>query len=178
MHRVCRLVAIHPGAGAAVKLWPAERWAAVGDALVERHGARVVVTGSAAEADLAEAVAGAMKVRPLVLAGRTSLMQLAALFGRCALVLGSDSGPLHLAVAAGAPTVHLFGPVDAVAFGPWGPAGRHVVVRPEYPAAPCHGRPCDRLDYPAADLAGHPCMALIPVDRVLAAAEGVLAQRD
>jgi ADP-heptose:LPS heptosyltransferase len=45
-----------------------------------------------------------------------------------AVVLGSDSGPLHLAVACGAPTVHLHGPADPVQFGPWGDPQKHVVL--------------------------------------------------
>ena len=53
---------------------------------------------------------------------------------RCALVLGSDSGPLHLAVAVGAPTVHLYGPVPAAKFGPWGDPARHVVLTATGPA--------------------------------------------
>lgn len=168
------LVAIHPGAGAAVKLWPAERWAEVGNALAREKRARVVLTGSAGEADLCLQVAAGLVEAPILLAGQTNLGQLAALFGLCDLVVGADSGPLHLAAAAGAPTVHLFGPADARLFGPWGDPRRHRVVAAHYMDEPCHGRPCQRLDYTPAELPSHPCMASISGESVMEAAEEAL----
>jgi len=174
-----RLVAIHPGAGAPVKLWPPERWAIVADALAERWGARVLLTGSASERDLVSRVAAITRSGPTDLAGRTNLGQLGALFRRCDLVLGADSGPLHLAVAVGARTLHLYGPVNPAAFGPWGPPQRQVVLQARYPDQPCHGRPCDRLDYAPADLPGHTCMSTISPEQVLAAVERMFpASRD
>ena len=164
-------VAIHPGAGAAVKLWPAARWAAVADALAWRYGCRILLTGSAGERPLAEAISARMRAQPLLAVGETTLGQLAALFAACRLVLGVDSGPLHLAVAVGAPTVHLCGPVDPALFGPWGDAARHVVLQAQYFDRPCHNRPCNRLDYAPAELPAHPCMATITVEQVLEAAE-------
>ncbi len=113
LSRTRPLVAIHPGAGAAVKQWPAERWAAVARRLIEHCDAQIVLTGSAGERPLADALVAHAGYPALNAAGQTTLGQLAALLARCALVLGSDCGPLHLAVAVGAPTVHLYGPVDA-----------------------------------------------------------------
>ncbi|NLS76174.1 MAG: glycosyltransferase family 9 protein [Chloroflexi bacterium] len=167
-----RLIAIHPGAGAAVKLWPAARYAQVADALAERWQARVLLTGSRDELGLAQAVAGAMRSRATVAAGETTLGQLAALLARCQLVIGSDSGPLHLAVAVGAPTLHMFGPADPALFGPWAPGeeARHPVL-----LSPRHCVPCNRLDYGPAELPEHPCMAEVATEDVLRAAERVLA---
>jgi len=164
------LVAIHPGAGAAVKLWPPERYARVADALIEEWGARVVLTGSRDELGLAWTVAAAMRHDPVVLAGMTSLGQLAALLATCNLVIGADSGPLHLAVAVGTPTVHLYGPADPRLFGPWAPQspGRHRVIMSPRPCAPCH-----RLDYAASELPAHPCMAEIEVAQVLDTVAGM-----
>ncbi len=158
------LVAIHPGAGAAVKLWPAERYAQVADALHAEWGACIVLTGSRDELRLAWAVAATMRHDPIVLAGMTSLGQLAALLAACDLVIGADSGPLHLAVAVGTPTLHLYGPADPRLFGPWSPhtPERHHVIMSPRPCAPCH-----RLDYAPGELPAHPCMAEIGVAQVL-----------
>jgi ADP-heptose:LPS heptosyltransferase len=175
-HDARLLVAIHPGAGAAVKLWPAERWSALADAVARRRNAAIVITGSDAERPLIEAIAQHMRRPTLDLSGQTSLGELAALFGLCDLVLGVDSGPMHLAVAMDTPTVHLFGPVSPAAFGPWGDPVRHVVVQATYGEAPCHGRPCDRLDFAGKDLAQHRCMASIALEDVLAGAEGLLSR--
>ncbi|MBC8264111.1 MAG: glycosyltransferase family 9 protein [Anaerolineales bacterium] len=165
------LVCIHPGTGAPVKLWRNEGWAQVADALARRYGAKVILTGSAEEAPLCRVVAQEMTTQPIVAAGETSLGGLAAIMARCRLVLGVDSGPLHLAVALGAPTVHLFGPVDSRAFGPWGSPAHHIVVASEMNCIPCN-----RLDYPPAELHQHPCVRNITVEQVLEAAERLIIQ--
>ncbi len=114
---------------------------------------------------------GRLTVPAIDLSGKTQIGQLAAIMGRCRLALGVDSGPLHLAVAMGAPTVHLFGPVDAAKFGPWGDPIRHVVVT--------SGRtcmPCDRLDAcPEGAPASGLCMLDIRAPQVIEAARRVLA---
>lgn len=171
------LVCIHAGSGAMVKHWPSERWAIIADALAQRFKAHIILTGSATEEALAKGIAARMQWPATVLAGRTSLGQLAALFALSDLVLGPDSGPLHLAVAMGTPTVHLYGPVDPATFGPWGDPQRHIVLQARYYDEPCRGRPCNRLDYSAAELAIHNCMATITVDEVLKAAEDLLSGR-
>jgi ADP-heptose:LPS heptosyltransferase/uncharacterized protein YjbJ (UPF0337 family) len=119
---------VHPGAASPARRWPAERWAAVASA--ERAaGRRVVVTGSAAERPLAERVARAAGLDPDdVLAGRTSVIELAATVAAAGLVLCGDTGVGHLATAFGTPSVLLFGPTPPAEWGP--PAGRdrHVVL--------------------------------------------------
>jgi heptosyltransferase-2/heptosyltransferase-3 len=161
-------VAIHPGAGAAVKRWRPEAWAEVADTLAAEFGLTVVLTGSAAERELCEQVAAGISAGATNLAGTTSLPELAAVYGRCRLVLGPDSGPLHVAVAAGTPTVHLYGPADPVAFGPWGPPARHRVVTPGIGCAPCGVLAWDD------ELDMHPCVRAIPVAAVVAAARAAL----
>ncbi len=165
------LVGIHAGAGAAVKLWRNEGWAQVADTLAERYEAKVILTGSAEELPLCRAIAEGMTSNPIVAAGETSLGGLAAIMARCRLALGVDSGPLHLVVAVGTPTVHLFGPVDSRAFGPWGDPARHLVVTFDN-GMDCI--PCNRLDYPLAELDQHPCVRNITVAQVLEAAERLI----
>lgn len=162
-------VAIHAGAGAAVKQWPVEYWAAVAQDLVQA-GALIVLTGGPGERGLAATVAEKMQAPALDLGGQTTLGQLAAIYQQCDLVLGSDSGPLHLAVAVGVPTVHLYGPVPVAKFGPWGPSERHLVLHSPFTCAPC-----DRLDWPLEALPLHRCMAAIPPEHVLAAALKLLS---
>lgn len=163
-----RWIAIHPGAGAAVKQWPAASWAVVADRLAEHSEARIVLTGGPGERELVGAVAAKLARPVLNAAGATTLGQLAALYARCALVLGSDSGPLHLAVAAGTPTIHLYGPVSPAKFGPWGDRARHVVLQTTWPCAPC-----DRLDWPATALPQHACMTAITPEIVLRAVDSL-----
>jgi heptosyltransferase-2/heptosyltransferase-3 len=164
-----RLVVIHPGTGGPAKLWQATSWAAVADALAAEPGARLLLTGGPGEEALVAEVAALMNRPPLTLAGRTSVGQLAALLGRAALVLGVDSGPLHLAVSQGTPSVHLFGPSDQARFGPWGRPERHVVLR-----AGLWCSPCGVFDACPRGIAGPECMERIAPGAVLAAARRLL----
>lgn len=170
------LVAVHPGSGAAVKRWRSAAWAELAARLVRDYGAQVVFTGAAGETELIDPVLALLEAGPplpsppLSLAGQTSLGVLAALYRRCALVIGPDSGPLHLAVAVGAPTVHLYGPVDRRTFGPWGSPQRHAVVTSDWGCIPCN-----RLDWPERALSEHGCLRDITVEQVLAEAARLLA---
>ncbi len=112
---------VHPGAAFGSKRWPADRFAAVAAALRE-SGHDVVITGSAAERPLADAVARAAGLdAAAVLAGGTSLAQLCTVVARAALVVCGDTGVAHLASAWRVPSVVLFGPVGPERWGP--PAG-------------------------------------------------------
>ncbi len=162
------LVAIHASAGVPVKLWDEGRLAVVADRLVAERGARIVLTGSRGDERLTGTVAAALTGgEPRDLVGQTNIPQLVALYRRCALVIGPDSGALHLAVAAGVPTLHLYGPADPVRFGPWGDPARQRVVRA--------GMRCDRCgDLSPARPRGAACMLAIGVADVLAVARELL----
>ena len=168
------LVVLQPGAGSPLKAWPAERLAAVGAALAHDLGARVAVSGSGAERVLAQQVCDALPGGAINLAGALQWTELEALLARSLLVVGVDSGPLHLAVAASTPSVALFGPADPVQFGPWGDAARHRVVTADLPC-----RPCRRLDWCALEPEGvgpPPCMRAITAEAVVTAARSALME--
>jgi ADP-heptose:LPS heptosyltransferase len=101
------VVAISPVAHVPLKQWGAERWAAVGDALVTA-GARVLITSGPGEREQAAAVAERMKAPAIWDYGRTTIRELAALYRHCVLWVGNDGGPKHVAVAAGTPTLTVF----------------------------------------------------------------------
>jgi ADP-heptose:LPS heptosyltransferase len=120
-------VVVHPGAGSPARRWPARRWAEVAR-LLSGDGWPVVVTGSRAERGLAERVAALAGLPPAsVLAGRTSLTELAALTAGAALVLSGDTGMAHLSAAYGKRAVTLAGPVPPRLWGP-PPRPWHVVL--------------------------------------------------
>ncbi len=163
-------VIIHPGAGTVIKQWPIAHWALVADRLAAEWGVPIIFTGGDHEIQMVRAIVSLMRAPAVVMAGETSLFQLAALAEGARVMLGPDSGPLHLAVAVGTPTVHLYGPADPAEFGPWGPPHRHAVLTS---AIGC--RPCRILDWPGADPADHPCVRDILPERVIAAALEVTA---
>jgi ADP-heptose:LPS heptosyltransferase/uncharacterized protein YjbJ (UPF0337 family) len=147
---------IHPGAASAARRWPADRWAAI--ARAERDaGRRVVVSGSDVERPLAEAVADEGIE---VLAGRTDLVELAALVAGADRVLCGDTGIAHLATAFGTPSVLLFGPTPPAEWGPPRDRPQHVVLHRGGRGDP-HG------DVP------DPGLLAITVDDVLAVTSGL-----
>jgi heptosyltransferase-2/heptosyltransferase-3 len=109
-----RRVVIHPGASRAIKQWQVENWARLADRMVERFDCDIVLTGDGREIALAETVRAKMeqKARTQTLAGRLDLRQLAALQAASLAFLSGDTGPYHLAVAVGCPTMTLFAPTD------------------------------------------------------------------
>jgi heptosyltransferase-2 len=147
-------VAFHPGVGgyAPVKQWPVERFAAVARRLVADQGATVLLVGAAEQADLAARLAVATGSGVVDLTGQTSLPVLGGVLRRCALVIGNDSGVVHLASAVGTRSLTIFGPTNADA---WAPAGADVVTLARTDSGGAVGRA-----WPAAGVAlrvGEPC---------------------
>jgi ADP-heptose:LPS heptosyltransferase len=157
-----RYVVVHPGASVPARSWPAPNAAASVAALV-RAGRRVVVTGSAAEAALTEAVSGGAPDDDLVidLGGRTSLAELAAVLDGATCVVVGNTGPAHLAAAVGTPVVSLFAPTVPAA--QWAPYGVPVVLLGDQNA------PCRASRARVCPVPGHPCLTGVGADAVLAA---------
>jgi lipopolysaccharide heptosyltransferase II len=166
------VVVIHPGTGAAVKLWRNEAWAHCANALpallTSLAQVRIILTGSKNERPLLEEIARSMTTPPVLMTD-TTVGQLAALLGRASLVLGVDNGPLHLAVAQGTPTVQIFGPTDPHVFGPWGNPEQHIVIASTHRCPTCVVIPCGRLAFRPDELAAHPCVRLVTEQEVEAA---------
>lgn len=168
------VVGIHGGAiNGSAKRWPAMHWAALADRLIGEYGLKVVLTGSPAERPISADIHARMAHVPIVLTGETDLDELLAVLARCDLVLSGDSGPLHMAVALGRPTVSIYGPTDPAIYGPAPRSGQAaVVIRRGLKCSPCFslkshvGAECPH---------GQPsCMLDVRVGQVLAAALGVL----
>ena len=158
-------VVLHPGSGWPLKSWPVSRWGRLAAELHARHRTRPLVLGSAAEVDLVEAVVADSGGVARGLAGRLALGVLAAVHARARLVVGVDSGAMHLAAFVRARTVTLFGPADPRLFAPLGPDARRVALR-DLPCRPCGTHvdpPCGAISEPA-------CVTGVTVDDVLDAA--------
>ncbi len=158
-------VVVNPGAGWTSKLWLPERFAAVARHLGRDRGLpSLVVWAGAQERAWAESiVAGADGHAQL--APSTSLTELVALLRRARLFVGSDTGPLHMAVAAGTSCVGLFGPVSALRNGPYG--GGHAAVQ----------KVCLTGTSRERRTAGPSSMAAITVEDVAAACDRVLSRQ-
>jgi ADP-heptose:LPS heptosyltransferase len=107
-----KLILIHPGASRDIKRWPVENWANLADALAKRFDCAIALTGNRSEHSLSAHIAATMKTRAQILAGKLSLIELAKTQARSLAFLSGDTGPYHLAVAVGCPTLTLFAPTD------------------------------------------------------------------
>ncbi|MEM6285296.1 MAG: glycosyltransferase family 9 protein [Chloroflexota bacterium] len=160
-----RIICIHPGSGTAIKQWDIAKWAQTADILSEQLDATVVFTGSDAEYPLINEISSQMESPTITIAGDTDIGQLAALYSSAQVVIGPDSGPMHIALATGTPTVTLFGPADPAEFGPWGDPRKHAMLTTDIRC-----RPCRILDWSSDDPRYHPCVRDITVTQVLTAA--------
>ncbi len=130
-----RFVTMHPGASASLKRWNPRRFAELADRLASAHDVRVVIVGSKTDRRTIARMVRAMRSAPIVAAEKLTIAETAALQASAAMHVGNDSGPLHLAVAVGTPTVGLFGPTNPRNFGQLGMSDT-VLHRP-LPCSPC-----------------------------------------
>lgn len=133
------LLAINPQATWPTKLWFSERFAELADRL-SAQGWAVVFTGSPGDREEIARIIAAMGAPAANLAGMTTLLELAALYEMAAVVVSTDTGPMHIAAATGTPVVAIFGSTAPWRTGPWG--GQHRVVRLELPCSPCLKKHC------------------------------------
>ncbi|GAC1636401.1 MAG: hypothetical protein NVS4B2_24760 [Chloroflexota bacterium] len=159
-----RPVVIHPGAGAAWKRWPAACFARLVDALRD-HGLPVaLVEGPADAAVVAEVQEQTRDTAPVIRHANPRVLAAVLAAGR--VVVGNDSGVTHLAAAAGAVVVALFGPTDPASWAPLGDA-RVIRVCMARTRAPGQIRVCEDPE----------CMARIPLEDVLDAVREIDRER-
>jgi len=165
------ILAIGPATNWVGKTWPAERYAQVARALLGPggvlEGGRLMLLGGPGDRAAGAAVRTAVtKDRLIDLVGKTDLLTASALLKHARLYIGGDSGLMHVAAAAGAPTLGLFGPSNEDLYAPWGPDAR-VVRGP---------RSFDDIRQRDPHLNHAVChMMDLSVDRVVAAAKTLIA---
>jgi ADP-heptose:LPS heptosyltransferase len=115
-----------------LKRWPVENFC--GLIKIMKKDYNVILVGGPGDAALTALMAAEAGV--VDLAGKTSLPALYALMTRAAAFVGNDSAPMHLAAAAGLPTVAFFGPTDEGLNGPW--ATRSLVLSADEACRPCY----------------------------------------
>jgi heptosyltransferase-2 len=152
-------IVIHPAASLPAKQWPVDRFVEVMKQLKASYPVRFVYSGAKDDAHLYERIESLGPFGGLDLCGVTTLRENVALYSVCDLFFGVDSGPMHMAAAAGIPVVALFGPTDERKWGPWG--RDHIVLSRRLACHPCKPHKCGKND----------CMELIGVDEAFGAVE-------
>ncbi len=158
-----RFVAVNPAALWETKLWEDEGFAGLCDRITGELGLPVVFTG--ADKKEGRRIQALMSLSSINLAGETSLRELSSLYWQAAAVVTTDTGPMHIAAASGAPVVALFGPTDPARTGPYGPG--HLVLRLGIACSPCFRRKCST----------RACMRGIEIEAVFQAVRTLLQDR-
>ncbi|MEX5285166.1 glycosyltransferase family 9 protein [Selenomonas sputigena] len=150
-----RFVALAIGANWPNKRWPMKYFTILADWLYGEKLIPVLVGGGRLDESLAQGINAASEIPPVNLVGRTSLKQLAHILRRAVLVIGGDTGPVHLAAGLGTRTVMLMGPTDANRNGPYGQQENALEIPRSCRA--CWKRSCSK---------GIDCLAILSVQEV------------
>ncbi|MDQ2885890.1 MAG: lipopolysaccharide heptosyltransferase II [Chloroflexota bacterium] len=171
-------VAVFPGGGSnpgmelTSKRWPIDRYREIVYRLVHERNTHVLLIGGADDQALTSALLDGLEVPDGMvtdLAGKTSFGELAAYIEACALFIGNDSSPMHLAAALGTPVIAIFGPTSPQEYGPYPPDDANHIALWHNPK----GRPCFFLGKMQA-CADCTCMQAVTVDEVWAAVERLI----
>jgi len=137
-----RIIAINPMAKWKTKLWEPDKFSELASGLQKELNCRIVFTGSSQDRTMIDEILKhpGNAARPVNLAGRTSLKELAYLYSRCSVLVCTDTGPMHIAAAMGCRVIALFGPTSPLRTGPYGTG--HSVIKSGIDCSPCFKKEC------------------------------------
>ena len=148
------------------KRWPAERFAALADRLIDAR-MNVVLVGSPRELEVSKEVAALCAHQPIMLTGQTTVAQAVAIISIGDLLVTNDTGPAHIGAALDTPTLVIFGPTNPLTTYPL--SANAEMIRQPPDCAPCMLRDCP-ID--------HRCMTAITPDEVFERANALIARSD
>jgi predicted lipopolysaccharide heptosyltransferase III len=148
--------AIHPGARGRLRQWHVERYGEIARRLHEKYAASILLLGGPGEGALVDSLERSLGFRATFKSTNLTILEMAALFGRCRIFIGNDSAPAHIAAAVGCPGLTLFGPTYPHL---WRPVSRQgEVVFKDVPCCGCRQETCLHP--------GNSCMDRIGVEEV------------
>ncbi len=166
------LTAIHPGAVKPGKRWPYKRFVRVGQELVKKHNAHLLLLGSKNEKVLLEQIQAEISSASQTIVCGTSLRKVAALLECCRLFIGNDSGLMHMATALNTPIVAIFGPGTPQTTAPYNQDLANVIVMKDFSCRPCRQRFFSECRPSPEGVA--PCLDAVQAQDVLAGVEKLL----
>ncbi len=163
------VVVISPGSKSHLKRWNVKKYAELADRLVEYKKCKILIIGNNDDKDVVLEMMEEVKYPVTDLSGKTSVSSLVALMKRASVVITNDSAPLHIASAANAPTVAIFGPSNEKKYGPL--ADKSKVIKPRVTCRPCETALC-------ALGPEEGCISQITVDEVFRAVKELILSLD
>jgi len=133
---------VHPGAAVESKRWPLNRFKAIVEYLLKEKVEKVVITGSIGEKQMVDKVSTVFDENVVNLAGKTSLLESAAVIYKSSIVVTNDTGLMHIAASMNKPLVVVFGPGDLTRYDPRVLSSKANVLHKETKCAPCEKYKC------------------------------------
>lgn len=152
------LIGLNVGGSWPTKRWTIDGWAALADYYLTQ-GAKSIFFGGPMDVPIVNEILAKMQGVPLLAAGKTSLLQLAALINRCNVFVSGDSGPMHIATTQRVPVVAIYGPSDWRKFPPF--TDKKQIVTAGLECQPCNLHTCDH----------HSCMRTVEPQMVIDAVD-------
>lgn len=166
-HEIKKIALFHPFSMKKLKEWNPEKFALLATKLKEDFGFECVFIGTKKEEQHIAVIQQQIPFKTYVFAGY-NLLDLAALCANASLMVGNDSGPMHIAATVGIPVIGLFGPGEPHLFSPYGKRTAYIHHKLE-----CN--PCDQLHCVHPD---NPCMNRITVEEVLLKTKSLLTNKE
>ena len=162
-----KLIALIQSTGWENKTWKLERFAQLGRLLSLKEKRKVMLIWGMGEPEKEKAQRiNRMAADKFLIAPQTTISQLVSLLKRCSMVIGGDTGPLHLAAVLGIPVVGLYGPTPPSRNGPF--TDKKEVIYHNLPCSPCWKRTCKNK--------ANECMDSIQVEEVMEKIENLEAK--
>ena len=157
LRRGQRYVVIAPGAADQAKRWTERGFAEVCYFFMKKHYMGIVFVGDENDGSIVQRIYEILQEESVMnLCGQTNLLQLAAILKKSSMAIVNDSAPMHLASYLDVPVLALFGPTDAVQYGPWGAQSHYIRKNQSCPV--CRN---------SKGATQHTCMAAITTQDVL-----------
>ncbi len=173
--RYSLLAAFAPGASKPPRAWHADRFAEIARHLATERGAGILVLGGPGDTGAARTILEAAGGRGIDATGRTTVREMAAIIEKCAIFIGNDSGPMHVAAALRIPILAFFGPGTPEKTAPYTDPERFIALTRRFPCSPCRQ---DFFKECEAAPSGKPmCLETITVDQARVAADDLLARQ-
>ena len=154
------LVTIAPSALYRWRSWSPERFASVASTIIKEYKGKVVLVGSHDDRSVSHEINVLTQFKTINSAGELSLSQVSALISKSAILIGNDSGLIHIAAAQKIPMIQLFGPGEPEKIG-YADSNNILLMKTDCPYHPCDQRTCKYQD--------HWCMDQISVEDVMGA---------
>ncbi len=158
------IIGVNPGG-----TWETKKWTTSGFAqlieLINNEGMTPVIFGGPTDIVMVDEILQQTSVKPVVLTGRLSLLELSVALRHCNVLVSGDSGPMHIAASQNVPVVAIFGPSDTRRYAPFGV--RNEIIKADFDCIPCNKRECPTIH----------CMTSISAEKVFHAVKSIISEK-